>query len=373
MSALGTQKVSRLQLSIGRTGSWRAETWCDEGAAPTGALPLTVADLTFKGTAARTGTDAPDLPHVVHVGGIGWERATVPLSYQLDGGVRLSTILRDLSARAGEPIELPANDVVIGKHWAIVAAREGDPLRLRDALTALARGRYVQPWRVDLDGVTRFGERAGGTVDAAAANVLERDSAAGCAIVGADAFAGLLPGATFEGNPILRLVITERPGNLQAEVWTLAPSPMTSILRKVGEHWPALVYGHPRTYRVGAVATDGRLDLDPPADAAHLPSLQRVEVWGLGGARVRPAIGSLCTVVFRDANPSRPTVIALQPLADATPTETTIDADAVKLGAGAATVIRVGDKIAIDPTPGPTLGTISFVGTSIVAHSKVEA
>ncbi len=124
---------------------------------------------------------------------------------------------------------------------------------------------------------------------------------------------------------------------------------------------------------MGAGQTDGRLDFDPPVDAPHLPPLSRVEVWGLGGAKVKPRIGSLAAVAFRDANPSRPYVHALEPLANSTPTETSIDADAVKLGDGAAPVVREGDKIAIDMTPGPTLGTISFIGTSVASHSKVDA
>jgi len=389
VSALGSFRISRLQLSIGLTGSWRAEVWCDEGIVPVGPSVLAVGDLTFKGTTIRAGNDAPDAPHVVHVGAPGWDRevaksttsidgvtvtsTTAAISYHLDGDVRLSTVLRDLARRAGESIELPATDVPIGKHWVALASREGEKLYLRDALAALSKGRYVKPWRADPDGVTRFGERTGGTVDVAKVNVIKRDSATGLAIIGADTFASVLPGASFDGATITRLVITERPGNLQAEVWSRAPSPMTSILRKVGEAWPQLIYGHPRTYRVGAVQSDGRLDLDPPADAPYLPPLQRVEVWGLGGAKVKPAPGSLALVAFRDANPSRPVVVALPPLATSTPTETNLDADAVNLGGADAPVIREGDKIAIDMTPGPTLGTVSFIGTSVASHSRVKA
>jgi hypothetical protein len=389
VSAIGSQRISKLQLSIGLTGTWRAEAWCDEGLAAIGPATLSVADLSFKGTTKRGGTDAPDAPHVIHIGGIGWDRpveksttsvdgvtitsTTAAISYQLDAGVRLSTVLRDLSLRAGEPIALPSRDRTIGKHWVCVASKPSDPLYLRDALAALYTAGYVQPWRVDLDGVTRFGERTGGAVNVAGVNVIRRDSGAGYAVIGADAFTSVLPGATFEGATIYRLVITERPGNLQAEIWSRSPDPFTPIRRKVGEWYPQLVYGHARTYMVGAVNDDGRLDLDPPADAPHLPPLARVEVWGLGGAKVKPAIGSLAAVCFRDANPARPYVHALEPLANSTPTETTIDADAVKMGAGAAVVIREGDKIAIDATPGPTLGTISFIGTSVADHSKVKA
>lgn len=388
MSSIGAQRISKLQLSIGLTGQWRSEVWCDEGRATLGQSALSVGDLTFNGMTIRGGTDAPDAPHVVHIGGAGWDRpieksttsvdgvtitsTTSAISYQLDAGVRLSTVLRDLARRAGERIEMP-RDRTIGKHWVCLASKPGEPLYLRDALAALVKFRYVQPWRADLDGVTRFGERTGSAVDVASVNVIGRDEGVGLAVLGADAFAHVMPGATFEGNRIIRLDIQERPGNLKANIWTRADGPFTRIMRKVGETFPQLVYGHPRTYVVGAVQTDGRLDLDPPVDAPHLPPLSRVEVWGLGGAKVKPRIGSLAAVAFRDANPSRPYVHALEPLANSTPTETSIDADAVKLGDGAAPVVREGDKIAIDMTPGPTLGTISFIGTSVASHSKVDA
>lgn len=376
MSGLGSQRVSKLVLSIGLTGTWRGEVWCDEGQAPTGDLTLTVGDLVLRGAASIGGTDAPDAPHLIHEGARGWELevSASDLTYENANGVRLRTVLTDLAKRAGEPIELP-RDVNLGKHWCVIATRAGARLTLRDALDALVAGRYVQPWRVDLDGVTRFGERTGGAVDVDAVTVIRRDEAHGYAIVGADAFLALLPGATFEGHTITRLVITERPGNLQAEVWTRAPSAMTSIMRKVSRSFPQLVYGHPRTYRVGAVATDGRLDLDAPADAPHLPALRKVEVWGIGGAKVKPTIGSLAIVVFRDALPSRPVVVALQPLDASTPTETNIDADAIKLGAAAATVLRSGDYVALDTVtaPGRTIITLDGLGAPAPADSKVKA
>lgn len=391
MSALGSSRVSRLQLSIGLTGTWRGEAWLEQGIAQLGKVALSVGDLVAHGTAVRGGNDAPDAPHLVHMGAPGWDRpmaksttaadgvtitsTTSSIAYHLASGVRVSTVLRDLARRAGEPIELPSPDVVIGPHWLCFASREGEELHLRDALAALVKGRHVQPWRVDLDGVTRFGERTGAAVGTSAVNVLRRNEAAGFAIVGADTFSAIMPGAIFEGARVVRLVITERPGNLQAEIWTRAPTVKSSVLQMVGEAWPQLIYGHPRTYRVGLVHGDGRLDLDPPADAAHLPPLSRVEVWGLGGARVKPAIGSLALVSFRDASPARPVVMGLEPLASSTPTEIALDADELGLGAAAAVVIRHGDYVALDTTttPGRTILKLDGLGAPAPAASKVKA
>lgn len=376
MSALGNAKVHKLTLSYADTGDWRAEVWLDEGAqAPQGEQVLMIGDVEFRGHVTRGALDRPDLPHAVHVGAPGWDiEATSPIAYQSDVGVRLSTVLRDLATRAGQAIELPG-DVVLGPAWSVVATRPGSPLRIKDALAALARGRYVGPYRVDPDGVTRFGARIGVEADGGALNVLRRNSAAGYAVVGADAFASILPGNLFEGATISRLVINEQPENLEAELWTRAPSMATSILRKVGDTFPSLIYGHPRTYRVGAVGGDGRLDLEPPQDAPHLPRLARVDVWGLGGAQVTPLVGSLAVVVFRDANPGRPIVIALEPLRASTPAAITLDAAALDLGAAFAPVLRSGDYVALDTitTPGRTRIALDGLGAPAPAASKVKA
>lgn len=82
----------------------------------------------------------------------------------------------------------------------------------------------------------------------------------------------------------------------------------TSILRMVAAAFPALVFGYPRTYVVAKVRSDKRLDLVPPVDAQHLPELDAVEQWSLGGTQLEPAEGVEVCVVFRDANPSRPVV-----------------------------------------------------------------
>jgi hypothetical protein len=91
------------------------------------------------------------------------------------------------------------------------------------------------------------------------------------------------------------------------------PSVRTSILRMVGEAFPALVYGYPRTYKVAAVRGDKTLDLVPPEDALHLPELDAVEQWGAAGHRLNHADGAEVTVVFRDADPSRPIVVSASP------------------------------------------------------------
>jgi hypothetical protein len=135
-----------------------------------------------------------------------------PTSYFSDAGVRLSTVLKDLANRAGETIEQPA-DRTLEPHYAVPA------MRVREALSALQRAGYAPPWRVDPDGVTRFGDRT--PVEfTGRATVMRRNAALGLAVVGLENPAGLLPGNTLEGATIVRLVVQETSGKLTAEVWS---------------------------------------------------------------------------------------------------------------------------------------------------------
>lgn len=234
MSTLDASPIRTLSLAWPRAGAWRADVSLEGGAQGASAPPvgatvtLTVGGppgLVLRGTVLRAGLDAPGLPRLVVVGGAGWERLlTSPLSYQADAGVRLSTVLRDLAARAGETVEQPT-DRVLGEAWAMHATRWGQPARLRDALVSLARAGALLAWRVDPDGVTRFGPRAtDGQAVSVRATVLRRNAAVGLTTLGVDDPSGLVPGMMVDVGELApvalaRLVVVESSGKLEAEAW----------------------------------------------------------------------------------------------------------------------------------------------------------
>lgn len=131
----------------------------------------------------------------------------------------------------------------------------------------------------------------------------------------------------------------------------MSPTLRESVIRIVGQAFPQLVYGYPRTYVVAAVDAAGRLDLVPPPGAAYLPELPAVEQWSLGGATIRPAVGSTVTVLFRDAMRDRPIVVhwdrTLPTRADLDATDLTVigaSSDEVYLGGSPREQVhRVGD------------------------------
>lgn len=384
--AAGVLPVSRVEAALPKFGAWRADVLFASGEPPAdgAAATLTVGDLDLVGSVQRAGLDAPGRPHATVVGGAGWEQVLeAPLSYRSDAGVLLSTVLRDLAARAGETIEQPT-DRTIGPRFGAPAGT-----RLRDVLAALQRTGKLAPWRADPDGVTRFGARAG-TTTTARATELRRDAALGVVTLGIDSPAAFLPGAVLEdGSIVERLVVRETAGKLEADAWVSSGGFRASILRMVAEAFPVLVYGYPRTYVVAAVRADKTLDLEPPPDARYLPPLAAAEQWGLGGALVTPAQGAEVMVAFRDADPTRYAVVGFAP---GTPTKVAIDADAVELGAGERVAAAPGDEegkavaygdtvqmfigAAATPTPIKLMrvgSLIDLAGNPVANVSKVKA
>lgn len=215
MSSLGAQPISSVTLHMPRYGSWRAEVICTQGDLPSGRVTLTVADLKLHGTVDAAAFDAPGKPRIVVVGGLGWSLPLgAPLSFASDAGVRLRSILRALASRSGEPIEEPA-DATLDKHW---MSRGGD-IRIRDVLSALRTSGALSPWRVDADGVTRFGARVGSQATARATEM--RHNGVSSRLLGVDSVASFRPGDLLQdGMIIARTVVRETSGSLTAEVWS---------------------------------------------------------------------------------------------------------------------------------------------------------
>lgn len=222
MSLLGTARIMRLSCTIPPSGGWRADVILESGLAPAlGAATLTIADLVLTGTVLRSAIDAPGRPRAILFGGAGWLAPLArPASYQTAGGVRLSTVLRDLATATGEPILQPAEGTV-GLAFGWPSDQPHRPSTGRLVLNRLVEDGALVTWRVPPDGRTRFD--AWPTLAAADSKgrVIRRDLALGMRHVGLDTkAAALLPGATLEGVPIARVTFNETSGDLTATTWT---------------------------------------------------------------------------------------------------------------------------------------------------------
>jgi hypothetical protein len=365
MTTLGTVQVQKWSLHWPKFGSWRADVLLAEGEPPTGKVVVTCGTLELHGEVMRSWLDAADKPHAVVVGGLGWQSLMrTPLSYQSDGGVQLRTVLRALSAAAGEPVELPP-DLTIGEYYECIASRPGEPVRVADALDALVRDGYCPNWRIDPDGVTRFGAREPVAVSSRA-TLMHKSASLGVSTYGIDDPAQFLPGHTIEGDGIDRFDLREESGKLEIDVSFSEAKSAPNIRELVRRMVAAELADRKRTYIVVACHSDGRCDLRPPPDAPHLPELRNVQQWIAGGATYIAEAGDVAVVERREGRGSRPIITGFERLSGSDPTSFPGGArigDLVQFGGLTATINlsdAAGNPVfmvtsALVPTPGPFL------------------
>lgn len=313
MTTANGVQVSSRTLHWAKSGTWRMDLLLAEGAkAPVVGSSMNVksdSGFAMVGKVLRSGLDATDRPHAVVIGGLGWQSLVkAPLSFQSDGGVKLSTVLDAINGYARETIVKPA-DRTIGSYYECVASREGEPVRWADVLNDLTRNGLCPPWRVDPDGVTRFGDRVPVTVTDRA-TLMIADRAHGTATYGIDDPAQFIPGNIVDGATIERIDLRESDGKHEVDVHTSESIPsIRDMVRRMVAHE---LGDRSRTYTVAACHADGRCDLSPPPDAPHLPEMLNVEQWITGGVTFNAPPGSQAIVGFRDSQKTRPVIIGFQ-------------------------------------------------------------
>jgi len=313
MSRVGNQRASQVELTIPQWGGWRAEVVLEGDEPPTGQVTLTVGGMALTGTVQRGSVEFPGKPAVVIRGGIGWlSDVSAPISFQSDAGVRLSTVLSAISRAARQTIEQPT-DSTIGGYFEAIASRPSSRVTYKDLLDRMVRDGSVSNWRVDPDGVTRFGARTGAPVTDRYTFV-RRNPSTGSRVFAIDDPKQILPGNLIDGVAIVRAVIRESHDEITAEVFedSSPPSIADQIRALVASAFDDAV----RTYVVAACHGDGRLDLVPPPNCTYYPEMRNVEQWSLGGCVYKASAGDEAAVVFLDSNRTRPIVIGFKLTSD---------------------------------------------------------
>lgn len=349
MSALGTTQALSVTLMVPVSGCARADVLLDDGPLPSGKTTLTIGDLKFSVGVLRSGFDDTGRPHAIVVAGLGWQSFLAsPISFSSPAGVRLSTILSELSRRAGETIDAASyTDKTLDEHFEASATRPGEPVRCADVLNDLVKSGFVgsPQWRVDPDGVTRFGARTPVAV-AVRADAIRNDASVGITTYGVDAPASFLPGNTVDGQTIGRIVVRDDKGKLELDVYTpvagkAAPTVRDLLQRIVGGGNAERVS---TSYVVHSVNGDGTLNLAPATDSKHLPEIKDCEQWTIGGIKFTPVPGQEVAVLYRGARRTRPIAFAFKLAAGPFP--------------GAA---RIGDSVHVLLPPAVFSGTIGGV------------
>jgi hypothetical protein len=226
VSTLGTLRTLRLGVHVPPSGAWFGTVALDSSVLPAlGPTVLTIGDLSLPGSIIRRGFDdhagSGALVTATVRGGAGWR---LPLTrkgeYASTGGVRLSTVLRDLATFTGEPYAAPT-DVSLGTAYAWQAHALLAPVHGEDVLADLVRRGYLPTWRVEpFTGLTRFDAWPAIGLADGRGRVLSRSLARGRRTVGLDVVAAaFLPGAALEGTVVMRTIFREDASDLRAEVY----------------------------------------------------------------------------------------------------------------------------------------------------------
>jgi hypothetical protein len=307
MTTLGKSVALSCSLAFPPAGDWQGDVTLDGGDVPAvGAAVLTFGDLAIQCSVIRSGEDYAGKPHAVLCGAPGWQTyVSRPLSFQVDSGVRLGTVLDALASGAGQRIEKPA-DSSVGEYYEVVSSRGGEPVTYADALNALVRDGHIVTWRVDPDGVTRFVARVAAAVQGRA-DLVKSDPMLKMGTWGLDKPATWLPGNTVtpEGGAavtIRRIEFRETGRKLEADVYEAGATAPGTLYETVQRMVALAIESEIRVYRVSACRADKSLDLAPPPDSPHLPELQAVKVFGLAGSRTTPATDSEVLVWMRRRN-----------------------------------------------------------------------
>lgn len=307
MSTLNGTQINSWRLKRPASGCMRADVVMAEGEELARGTAVTIASgsLELHGKILRSGLDAVDRPHHVVIVGLGWlSNVAAPLSFQSDGGVMLHTVLDSVNGRAQETLEKPANRT-IGDYFECVASRQHEPVSWADVLNDLVRIGACGQWRVDADGVTRFGDVPSSEVNTRA-TLMTANRGLGIATYGIDDPEQFKPGNILDGATIDRVDLRESDGKLEIDVYTSESAP--SIREMVRRMVAAEIGDRTRTYLVSSCKTDGRCDLAPPPDATHLPEIGNCEQWISGGVTFMAVPGDEATVEFRDWKKTRPVI-----------------------------------------------------------------
>lgn len=342
-ATLSGSRVTSATVSIPAWGCWWALVSIDGEKDLTGAVDLTIADLTLKGTIVSGGKQQGRSSFHVVGGAGGWGKTIPAKDYSDDAAVKLSTVLKDAAESVKEKIDLStiANTNRLGPDF----VRPEQPASY--TLESVAE----RGWYVGEDGITHIGRRPAAALTTSATRVTPVDKQRGTLELAAESIAKILPGAIIDGLEALDVEHSiSAKGGVRTMIWgKLGASSFSrrlDAMRQIFEQLdPYRRYRGFTEYRV--VTQEGeRLNLQPIRVSTGMPELRRVYVRpGVSGCRATVKLGSRVLVAFADADPARPFVASFE---DAEgegflPLVLKIDATEVLIGNGVKPVAAAGD------------------------------
>lgn len=297
---LNGHDASAALLSIPGVGLWYAGVDLTEAVVLSGAVTLTVLDVSFSGFVVAGGVVDGRARYRVVAGAGGWGRELGPRAYANDAGITIAKLVADAASEAGEPAPASVPTSTLGPHF----NRRAAPASF--LLNHLA----PRAWFARPDGVVTFGARP--ALAAPALPLVDRNPAARAVTLAlTETAAGLLPGAATEYGTAADVEIELGADGLRARLYAApnASRRAQAFARLLAAHDPAARFRGVHEYRV-VTQSGERLNLQPVRSRAALPDLARVPVRaGVPGVKAKHAPGSQVLVAFLDGDPSRPAVV----------------------------------------------------------------
>lgn len=352
-ATLAGHRATSARLTIPKWGASYADVVVDGDAVLSGRVDLVIADLIFKGAVLSGGPAKGHADYCVVAGAGGWGKILKKKSYANDAGVKVSTVLRDAAAEAGEAIDLST----------VSASDRVGPAFVRPEGRASQVLEQLRPagWYIGEDGVTRIGARPKTTLPAGVSHG-PVDLARGKVTLASDSIAKILPGLSVDGLEVVdvqhELSIAS---GLRSTVWGSrfgGSSRALESFRRVFEQLdPDRAFRGVYEYRVVSLSGE-RLNLQPIRVSTGMPDLPRVPVRpGVAGAKSTLMPGTRVVVGFIDADGARPFVLGTEDPDGSgfKPLLTEIDASTfVKLADGVRPMAATGDVAVIFPIVGTT-------------------
>lgn len=299
-ATLNGVSCSRLRAQVSDWGAWWVDVNLAEPAELSGAATVALADVVMQGTIVAGAAFDGRAAYRVVGGRGGWGKTIVAKPYVNDAGVKVSGIIADAARDAGELVgELPATK--LDSHF----ARRNAPAS--HVLHTLA----PQAWRVDFDGVTRFGKRPVIAYSGDGTRTRLAPSS-GITEIATESIAQLIPGVTIDGSaPAVDVEYELNATRLTVRVYV----GRTTARRLLGWRnlfdglFPELPWSKIYEFRV-VEQVGNRFNLQVVRSATGLPDLELVPARGAAGVRATVQPGELVLVAFIEADPARPVIIA---------------------------------------------------------------
>lgn len=302
LGALNDTPATRATVSVPAWGAWWLDVELAEPVDLSGLVTFTLADKTFEGSIVSGGASHGRASYRIVGGRGGWGKLLPKKGYSDDAGVKLTKVIGDAAHLAGEAIE-GAPTSRTGPHWARIADRPA---------SAVLHELTPEAWRVDFDGVTRFGALP--TVAYSGDGARTRVDPAGEIVeIATETIGELLPGVTVDGSSPatdVEYILSASRFTVRVYAGQAGKARRAKAMAQIQDALdPRARYRTTYEYRV-VQQVGKRYNLQPARVASRMPDLENVPVRPFFGLDATVVPGSLCLVVFADGDPSRPQVIA---------------------------------------------------------------